>query len=158
MIEKLKSQIDSIVLGLFGIFVLAIIPVQISESSLSALGPRFFPYLLAGAIILLSAISIIKELFISSTANKDTPEDLADEKKPGYMSIGLTFISLLLWAFLVPVLGFVITTLLFVGVMMWITGNRNIVAISLTSILFTAATYYVFRIILQVFLPEGIFL
>ncbi|MTW87437.1 hypothetical protein F3157_17545 [Virgibacillus dakarensis] len=151
MLNNLKGKAPSIFMMLFGILVILMIPSQIKEvgNEASKVGANFFPYMIAILIVFLSIISIIKD-------GKETYEKEAENesKKTSFIQFLMVFISMVLWIYIVPFLGYIITTALFIGGLMWLFGNRNPYQLLLVSISFSLITSYVFVNLLSVNLPE----
>lgn len=156
MAIKLKHNLPSILMMLFGISLILLIPYQVSGVKVSAMGPRFIPYLVAIIITILSFLTLIDGL----VEKKDPVENDETEKegtKVSYSRVILTFISLALWIILVPLLGFIITTILLIAAVIAIVGEFKVYQIIIIPIIVSLAVYYIFNELLNVILPEGIF-
>jgi|SRR5690554_6931991 len=68
----------------------------------------------------------------------------------------LVILILFAYVFCIDAIGYLITTLMFLAVLMYVLENRNYIALISTSIITTALTFYVFRYLMMVPLPPGI--
>lgn len=117
-------------------------------------GPGFWPRLLAMAVVLLSA-----GLVIQTYAGKlDWKEKLVDLKKPGVQRVFILFLTFGGFAFSLKYLGFIITSLAFVPVVMLVLGETRLKWLLLTSVGTTAFVYIIFVKCLRLVLPAPFFL
>lgn len=151
--ERKKEMITMMFAGLFGIVLIIIIPYQIEQVSSSMVGPQFIPYLAAGVIILSSLSSIVNNLVKKPNYEKNEE----GEGQANYLSVALVFTCIILWILLVPIIGYIIATLLATAFTCFVFKDRKIIRITLVSVLFSLGSYYIFTEILQVNLPAGIF-
>ncbi|WP_161493904.1 tripartite tricarboxylate transporter TctB family protein [Virgibacillus necropolis] len=124
-----------------------IIPYEVRSSGEEALGPRFFPYMLSIIIILLSIISIFEK---EINENKKKDKKL---KKIDYFRLLYVLIGMVAWVFLAPLIGFILSTVVFTASVMYIVGNRKLFQLIFIPLILTAVLYYVFTGLLNVFLP-----
>ncbi|WP_280771543.1 tripartite tricarboxylate transporter TctB family protein [Salipaludibacillus daqingensis] len=146
----------SIVLFLFSVFMF-MMSFAIPENSLGSgiSGPSFFPQMWA---IILASLSII--LFFKSRrkeekgTHKGFLKSLGEYKKVFYM-----LIASLGYIFMLDVLGYLLTTLLFLITTISVLSSEvklKKTYIFIVSSLITATTYFIFAKLLNVFLPTGI--
>ena len=132
------------------------------------LGPAFFPTLLAVALALLSLLLVIAGLFPGGASRKGgdaavikgaerLEEDSFGAENISYKfllgTIGLSF----LYVGLISILGFLISTPLFLILLIRLLGYEKWVNNLAASICLTAALYLLFAVALGVTLPAGIF-
>ncbi|MDT8861331.1 tripartite tricarboxylate transporter TctB family protein [Alkalihalobacillus sp. MEB130] len=161
MTTKVKAAIPPLVMLIFGFVLLLIIPGQISSGgSRSYVNPQFIPYLMGWFIVILSVISIVIEFIKKDMTSEETGEEeksrTLDQKQ--YGKVFAIFSLLVLWAVLIPYLGFVIVTYLFVLGVMLLLGNRNKYQILIVPIAVTTVVYFGIKVFMKVNLPSGIFL
>lgn len=154
MQRKIREQLPSLSLILFGVFLIILIPFQIGEDQMSVVGPRFFPYLLSILIIIFSTISYLSEMFKNGKETDDKEKsDNEDIEKPNYLFVFFTFIGIILWIVLVKYLGFIITSLLLmVGLMIFI-GNKKPYQVIIIPVIFVLGIFYIFGTMLHIPLP-----
>ncbi|BCJ89943.1 hypothetical protein IZ6_06780 [Terrihabitans soli] len=112
-------------------------------------GPAFAPWWIAFIGLLLSAL-----LVFQAFRGTDVWED-AGTTRPGFARAAATFVSLLVFLFLIPYLGLVITSVLVALVIMLAILRRAIVP-SIVSALAAGGTIYgIFFWWLQIHLPTG---
>ena len=111
-------------------------------------GPGFFPFGLAIALILLSLALIFKHW------KKDaSPPPFWPERTWLRPLLGVAI--LIFYALVVDVIGFILTTFLFLVIWMWVIERlrwRTILSISVGT---TVALYLIFNLFLEVPLPSG---
>lgn len=135
------------IFGVIGLVIALIYAWQasiIEESFLSdVVGPKVFPYLIATVMGLASVFFVLR------------PDDDPVWPKFGkLLEIGMATIVLLVYAELLPVLGFVISTIFATAYLAWRLGSTPLM--SLVSGVFTAlGIYTVFRLILGLSLARG---
>ncbi|MBW1696812.1 MAG: tripartite tricarboxylate transporter TctB family protein [Deltaproteobacteria bacterium] len=105
----------------------------------------FFPRFLAALLFILSIPLVVKK-----PDQEDERISIAKEAK--LISIYLSFIG---YTLLLNTLGFLIDTLIWVGYMTWLVGERKGWVIFITAFLGTGVAYFLFWTILGVPLPEG---
>lgn len=132
------------------------------------LGPAFFPTLLAAALAFLALLLILNSLFFRGASGKE--EDGAviqgaerlEEDSFGAEQISYTFLFgticlSFLYVGLLSVLGFLISTPLFLIILIRLLGYEKWVNNLAASIGLTATLYLLFATALGVSLPAGIF-
>jgi putative tricarboxylic transport membrane protein len=114
----------------------------------SAVGPRIFPWLIAGALVVVGVLMIIESL--SAAEPEEQPE--VDWRAMGWVAAGL-----LAQILLMETVGFILaSTLLFVAVARAFGGQRLIVEI-VVGFLLCVVAYFGFTWGLGLDLPTGIF-
>lgn len=127
-----------------------IIAYQIPASDYTIVKPSMIP---VGLGWLLIALAIA--LFFA----KDTEEEKAKQrklKKNEVIDLIVMFVFLIVYAFLLEKLGFVITTFAFIFGCSLYLGYKKWLSLTLVSVLFPVILYYVFTQFLNISLPQGI--
>lgn len=157
----MKGNVHKILMIIFGLIVLYLIPHQIKVPLNSDVSPRAFPYTVTFLIIGITLISMIGDMIKRKRVEGESPsnmgalEENSEEKsKKIYLKVVLMFISTALWIILVPIIGFILTTIAFMATGMIIMGTKNKIQLILTPLIFSIAVYYVFAILLKVDIPE----
>lgn len=103
------------------------------------------PIMAFSVMVVASAITLVKSLF---------GEVARPEKIP--KAIFLVLLMILLYSLFIEQIGFLISSLVFIGVLVFfIHGARLITSFSI-ALLVVLATYLIFRIVFTVLLPEGV--
>ncbi|MGH2399651.1 MAG: tripartite tricarboxylate transporter TctB family protein [bacterium] len=135
-----------------GLLVFAIVYFQLSFAitrgfASDRLGPAFFPRLLALTLAVLAMVLIVRAV-----------SGRSDPSRPPAIRVGV-FLGLLgllvLYALLLPHLGFVLTTPVLVAGAIWLLGLRQWGSLAGTAVGVTAVLYLVFARTLHVLLPMG---
>jgi hypothetical protein len=71
--------------------------------------------------------------------------------KQKLLTIGITIV----YVVLIPILGYVVSTFIYMAVLCWFLGAKNLVRIAVFSLIVTAAFYSIFKLWLHARLPTG---
>ncbi len=116
------------------------------------LGAAFVPWVLAGFLLLLSLLLLFFSLFgKADAADAETPLHLKD-----LAGIAGLLVLIVLFVVLTGFLGFVLSSILFLAALIFISGSRKPLEIILFSVLTTSAVYLLFQRFFNVQLPSGI--
>jgi putative tricarboxylic transport membrane protein len=111
------------------------------------LGPAFFPRMLALALAALALTLIIRA--VAGRSDPSRPPAI----RAGTLAIVL--VVLVLYAFVLPYLGFLIATPLMLGAVIWFLGLRAWSSLAATAVGVTVVLWLVFARLLHVLLPAG---
>lgn len=116
------------------------------------IGPAAFPRLMLGFIIICAVLQIISALRLRQKlkASGEEGEKVAFENKTAKLS-GVALV--LLYGYLLPILGYFITTPVAVFGMMYIMGNRKWIQMIAVTAGFNIIVYLIFVMFLRVSLP-----
>ncbi|NIS69558.1 MAG: hypothetical protein GTO12_11585 [Proteobacteria bacterium] len=145
------------VLLVFCVVVYLIIPIEIQElmryDASMGLSPAVFPKISVFLIAGFSAVLIFFGL---------RPKDVAQDRRA--LGIGsrarviTTFTIILVYVYLIGILGYLVITPLALIILMWYFGERRWLLILSVAILTTTGLFCFFRYIMYIILPEGKFL
>ncbi|OZT76083.1 tripartite tricarboxylate transporter TctB family protein [Vreelandella boliviensis] len=158
MLVILYKYAPSICTALIGLAIFILVPFQIDlshmrGSNLSGVDARTLPYLLSFSIIFLSLLEII-------LINRKKTKESNANKKPQYLNmlrVCITFLSIVLWILLVPIIGFIISMIILLAFVMMVMGNRKILQLILVPVITSVLLNYIFTTFLGRTLPTGIF-
>lgn len=153
MNNKQKDVISSIVFLLFGIG-LYIASLSVTSIIKNDVGPAFMPKIVAAAIMILAVTKLIFALKNNREGYVTKKED--DEDKKGGM---LTIVALLLYVILFDVLGFILSTVLYLFAQFMIlsnNGNRKGVLFGILAIIVPLIIYFMFVYGFDLILPSGV--
>lgn len=111
-------------------------------------GAAFFPRLIASVIALLAGLLLVKSVVTSETRAYDVSR--TDVKR---FVVPVTFLTA--YVALMPVLGFVLDTVLFLVGLMWYSGVKSVRSSVPVAVALGIAVHYVFGEFLHIPLPEG---
>lgn len=137
-----------ILIGVFAIWEGTKMPVDV----VMKIGPSFFPNILAGLLILFSAVLIVNAVR-GKSKGKVEPYRLADK---GAQRGLITLAAGILFCVVLDPLGFIPTSILFLTFMIWVMGKRNLLLLAVTPSLITLAVWLVFEKVLALSMPPGI--
>ena len=114
-------------------------------------GPSFFPILIVTAVMVLSVCLIGVGLKAGGQSDSRKVENFAE--KDGWLAI----CAFVVYLAVLPYAGFIIASMPFFGVLMYLYGSRNWLLMIATSIVVPLVLYTVFRHGFQIVLPRGLF-
>ena len=118
-------------------------------------GARVFPTLLGILLIILSVCMILQSIRKLKT---DNPEEAQKMSKVDLFSILLTFAAMVIYIIILPYLGFMISTVIFLFAQITILApkeKRNYLLFAIVAVVFTIIAFIAFRIGLSQLLPRG---
>lgn len=118
-----------------------------SKDGLDPAGPRFFPFIVCAVWVLLSIAYLVESW--------RRPADDAPSERSWFEPVALAGL-LILYAFLVVPLGYLIATLLLFFGAARVLGSRNTVRDAVVSVVLVALVYVAFTQFLDISLPEGV--
>lgn len=127
---------------------------DIPQPALVPIGPAFYPRIVLGVTAALSAALLAADLW----RRRPAPVPPA---RVSYRLVLLTFLIFTVYVFLLPLLGYRVSTLLFVGGLQATLDpprrRRDWALVGLVAVVSMLVTYYVFERYLSVLLPRGRF-
>lgn len=112
-------------------------------------GAAFFPRLITGTIAILALVLLVKHV----TADERRTHEI-DPTVVRRLVVVTAFPTL--YIFVMPIVGFPLTTVVFLAALMWYSGARSVVIVVGSSVGVMLALYYLFGVLFQVPLPEGL--
>ncbi|WP_080872936.1 tripartite tricarboxylate transporter TctB family protein [Oceanobacillus timonensis] len=144
---RLGDRITGIFVIIIGSFVWIYSHNNLTNPAIDDVDASFFPKVIGGLLIITGVVLMIKTIL----KNKKK----TDQKLVLYMKELIMIIAYALYIFLVPVLGFIITSpLLIIGLAFYL-GSKKIVMNVMVGVLVTAGIYFFFQELLSVPLPRG---
>ena len=159
--KKFKDLILGVVMLLFSGFYLYFAQQIKTRPKLtpSYASAQIVPVLLGTLLAVLSVIMIVQSVLRLKKEGAVSSEDTPASDKSGMISVALTFAVMIIYTLVLPVLGFCLSTFVYLLLQILILApkeKRNIKLFVLISVVFTAVVFVVFRIGLQQLLPRGI--
>ncbi len=165
--ERLNLNKGDFILGLLGILFGAYIVFVAVPNTVRLPGNiRFFyqrpdvlPYTTGILIALFSALIFFQALLGKETKEEQKPVDACNEEseeispKDLMLSVGLLIFCIFLYISFLPTLGYLVTSIIFLGCVLLICGYRNILFLLLISVGVPIALSTFFERFLYVFLP-----
>jgi len=126
--------------------------IKLSLGSFRKPGSGFFPLLTGACLGICSLLVILKSY--KRTEDDEKREFISNKR--GLMKIGYAILALFLYALGMNYLGFVLSTMLFLGFLLRGIDPKPWPTVISVSILATGASYWIFKIWLDVQFPTGI--
>ncbi|WP_027642611.1 tripartite tricarboxylate transporter TctB family protein [Enterocloster clostridioformis] len=158
------KKYGDIIVGVFFILLSAAMMVMakmLPKSTVMDIGPDFMPmcigvmtFVLAAALVLLNIKNM--KIYVAQ-AEAEGPE------KADYKRVLTSFIIILVYVFVLKSVGFIISTLVYLPVQMFILapeerrGKKDVIQLLITDVLFTFVVFFLFRYGFKIVLPAGIF-
>ena len=158
------KKYGDIIVGVFFMLLSAAMLVMakmLPKSTVMDIGPDFMPmcigvmtFVLAAALVFLNIKNM--KIYVAQ-AEAEGPE------KADYKRVLTSFIIILVYVFVLKSVGFIINTLVYLPVQMFILapeerrGKKNVIQLLLTDVLFTFVVFFLFRYGFKIVLPAGIF-
>lgn len=123
------------------------------------LGPDFWPRMALAAMMIICAIQVARLLIFGRTDRDSGVIDLGEEEDEAPRSNLLLFAGLALtvaYGLAMPILGFLLSTFLFLSLFMYVGRYRSHLTILLTSLIGALVTLILFQKVVYVSLPRGI--
>ena len=154
MKKLVKDMVLNIIFITGGIVVALLIPTQVKGMNASVqMGPDFFPYIAAGLMVAVNGIALVTNYRRYQKERATGTEELVQKTDPKDQLRVLLILALVVGYILcMPVVGYVISTLVIVNVLLFILGVRKWCQYLLVSG-FSMVIYCVFKNILYVMLP-----
>ena len=130
---------------------------KIPANPLVPIGPAFYPRFLLLLIIILSLSLILQSLLVYGRGKK-TEKIAFDLWLKNYQPTLLSFFIFGLYVLLLPKLGFLLSTTLFVAALQWLLGEplwRRLPGSALLGVGTSLIAYLAFELYLRVLLPRG---
>jgi putative tricarboxylic transport membrane protein len=150
-------------LGVFSILlgiIMLIMSNGIKDFAAVGVGAKFFPRIAATGFIIIGALlafqqrAVVSQLF-SSSGTKAAKEDAGD-----MVAVWLTMGLLAIYLFLVPRLGYILSTLIYIFGQTLILNRgekQHYLRFALIALISASATYLLFVKVFRVMIPAGIF-
>jgi putative tricarboxylic transport membrane protein len=115
------------------------------------IGPNFFPNILAILLIIFSIALLVTALLGRSIGEAEK----FNLKDPRLQRAGLALILTILYSLLMKPLGFIIASVLYLFIFMFVLDKRQYVSMVAISCGLTALVYLIFEMFLHITLPLG---
>lgn len=157
ILKKYKGLITGIVIMLFAIAYL-IGSLFIKRTKFVSIGAEFMPRIY-GLILLLLAVCQVYQSFLEAKQFMAIPEENEAEQKDT-KNVVLTFILIIAYVALMELLGFVVSSMIFLLLMSKLLApvdtRYNHIAAIIFSVMLPLGTYFLFRRVMHLSLPIGI--
>lgn len=175
------SKYEDIFSGFFLLVVSAIMFVatfSFQALTTTFVGPAFMPQIISVTIAIFSLVIIASGFKKAKNTKAETQADgltetaeekgtgeevyageFLEEKESGYKAVLITLAAMAIYIFLIPIIGFLITTAIYLFVQMLILCHKTKIRIALFAVISVVSSvliYYLFRNVFFVMLPTGI--
>ncbi|WP_017729543.1 tripartite tricarboxylate transporter TctB family protein [Halalkalibacterium ligniniphilum] len=149
MLKTINQKLALVLMAIAVLFL--ILSYQLPEYAYVPVDSDMMPKSLGFLLLILSVIFY----FSQDIDTEEQKKRRSIPKKEVFMLLGVLG-QVLVYIFLLEMIGFVITTFLFIICCSVTLGYRNWIATILTAFLFSISVYYLFNYLLSIRLPSGI--
>jgi putative tricarboxylic transport membrane protein len=150
----LGLRIAAVLILIFGLVVLYQAIRIAGEGGYGPQDPGFFPLIVAVGLVFFGVLFLLETTVRLDPALR---ESVAEEEEATHWStVGLVIAALLIYAFVLAPLGYVVATTLFFTAVTWVLGSRHLIRNFLIGLVASAVLYYGFTQLLGVRLPGGV--
>jgi putative tricarboxylic transport membrane protein len=125
--------------------------------SANTLGPRFFPYLIGGATVVVAVLLGLR-ILRGDVGPEDAGEDIDPNARTSWRAVGIIAVAFLAHALLINVVGWPLAVTSMFGVVAWSLGARGILRPLLAGAITSVVIWLLFVKALGVLLPGGVLL
>jgi len=149
---SLRSFVEGGVVVLIGSSILLLLPTQIKEMPglQSEMSPRLIPALLGTALIVLGFGLILQSSLGKSQSRKIEWDRFSS------LRVVITIVLLIAYISIFPLLGFVVTSVVFAGFFTFFFGSRSWIKITLAAVLTPIGVWLFFEKLFRIPLPHGL--
>jgi hypothetical protein len=157
--KKYGDIFVSIFFGIFSI-VMIVLSMMLPKSKVMDIGPEFMPIVIGILMLVLSGILLIQSIRSFKTVSEECKEYKDDSE---YKRVILSLLLCIAYVFLLAPLGFIISTLLYLGFQIYVLApddkrtKRDVVTYVIIDVIFTVVVFFLFRYGFTIVLPAGIF-
>jgi putative tricarboxylic transport membrane protein len=150
------KKID-LLIGIFIIFfslllLFILIPNYISYSiSFKDIGPQFFPRIISYGLSILGVVIVL-----ASIKDKENKKNKNLFLKKSNLKIGLMFIFSIIYLYLIDLLGYLVPTIIMLGIFIRIYGEKRKVILFTIPIITSILIFIIFGRLLKMLMPRGL--
>jgi len=142
-------------LAAVGVFVLVDTSTITVPQGSSSVGPRFFPYVIGGALVLVG-LALAVAVARGDCGAVEEGEDIDTSRPADWRTLGMIAGTFAAYVVLVQPLGYLLSTILLFAGTSWALGARGWRKLVLISVLVPFAAFMLFTRGLGIYLPNGV--
>lgn len=159
-----NRDIQSGILLLLVSGVMFVATLSFKKMTTTQIGPAFMPQVISILIALVS-LAVIYEGYKKVKAGKEVDSSIKNDDAEGtdkgvsYKPVIVSFILMAFYVVIMPVIGFLITTAVFMFIQMMVLSSkleRRWLLFAVVSVVSSVIIYYVFRNVFYIMLPSGL--
>ncbi|MDD3657086.1 MAG: tripartite tricarboxylate transporter TctB family protein [Atribacterota bacterium] len=156
----MKSDVTiGILVSFLGIMVLFFSQRIISGiTKFDVLTPHFFPTIIAICLIVFGLGLSISNIINYYKKNQSISNIKKEKERVDYFQVLKVILLTIVYIFFIELFGFILTTIIVLGLLMYLFGERKLIDIVIVSIVTTSLFYYFFVRLFNIALPTKIFL
>ncbi len=119
-------------------------------------GPGFFPMAIAVGLLIVSFLIILQQVLVKVDKKTDKKMNTLSLKDEGIRRSFISLVSTIAYVLIMPYLGFITATVLYLFFLMFLLNNRAYVKMGIISVLVSICVFLIFKTILNITLPAGL--
>ncbi|MDK2968574.1 MULTISPECIES: tripartite tricarboxylate transporter TctB family protein [Lacrimispora] len=159
----IKKYGDIIVGGFFMILSagMMIMAKMLPKSAIMDIGPDFMPMCIG--IVTFALAAVLAFLNIKNLKIRTAEAETMEKENLDYKRMLISFILILVYVYLLHPIGFIVSTILYLPLQMYILApddkkkKRDIIQLAIITVIFTFVVFFLFRYGFKIILPAGIF-
>ncbi|WP_349667168.1 tripartite tricarboxylate transporter TctB family protein [Lacrimispora sp.] len=159
----IKKYGDIIVGGFFMILSagMMIMAKMLPKSAIMDIGPDFMPMCISLVTFVLAAT--LAFLNVKNLKMRSEEAEKMEKEELDYKRMLISFMLILVYVYLLQPVGFIVTTILYLPLQMYVLApdekktKKDMVQLTVTSVIFTFVVFFLFRYGFKIILPAGIF-
>ena len=150
-------KIGSVMLLLCILVYFVLIPVSIEDlpGAVGGYSARLLPRVITFGMAAVSLLLIITDA-ITKYVRKANPRTAPGIKWEGLRRVIMVTVAMLVYYFLIDLIGYVLSTMVMLAVFLWMYGSRKPITIVAVSAAFPIILYFLFAGLMNVPLPSGL--
>lgn len=158
------KKYGDIIVGVFFMLLSAAMMVMakmLPKSTIMEIGPDFMPMCIGIMTFVLAAGLVI--LSVKTLKVKIAQAEAEGTEQLDYKRVLLSFIIILVYVFLLKPVGFILSTMVYLPIQMFILapaekrGRKDLIQLLVIDVIFTFIVFFLFRYGFKIVLPAGIF-
>ncbi|MDW2799279.1 tripartite tricarboxylate transporter TctB family protein [Clostridium boliviensis] len=159
----IKKYGDIIVGGFFMILSagMMIMAKMLPKSAIMDIGPDFMPMCIG--IVTFALAAVLAFLNIKNLKIRTAEAETMEKENLDYKRMLISFILILVYVYLLHPVGFIVSTILYLPLQMYILApddkkkKKDIIQLVIITVIFTFVVFFLFRYGFKIILPAGIF-
>lgn len=134
---------------------------MLPKSAIMDIGPDFMPMCIG--IVTFALAAVLAFLNIKNLKIRTAEAETMEKENLDYKRMLISFILILVYVYLLHPIGFIVSTILYLPLQMYILApddkkkKRDIIQLAIITVIFTFVVFFLFRYGFKIILPAGIF-
>lgn len=151
---NVNESLMGLVVAIVGVIYL-VLTLMLKDARVGSdpMAPKYFPLMISAMFIVLGLFFFLKTGPMHVKASLGNIKQAIGEDLDVYRTIALTAVNTVVYGLLFKRIGYVLSTVLFLEVMLYLTRGKKFVPNTVISVIFSVVIYFLFSKLLGVMLP-----